>query len=72
MSDILYLYDCSKSKERYNLEKLQDLESRLVLIAGQSTGNVHVQKFLNVSLYFDNSHAILLFWLGFSYCVYYC
>lgn len=52
MSDVLYLYgvNSDKSDERYNLERLQDLESRLVLIAGQSVANIEVQKFLNVSV----------------------
>ena len=41
----------STSNMPYDLEKLQDFESRLVLIAGQSTENTEeVQKFLNVSI----------------------
>ena len=55
MADVIYLLVISKDTNNtnitpdvlYDLEKLQDLESRLVLITGQSTKEV--QTFLNVS-----------------------
>ena len=55
MADVIYLFVNSKDTNNtnitpnvvYDLEKLQDLESRLVLITGQSTKEV--QTFLNVS-----------------------
>ena len=55
MDDVLSLFVVSKDANRtettsdvlYDLEKLQDLESRIVLIAGQNTKEV--QTFLNVS-----------------------
>ena len=42
--------EVDKSHKIYNLGNLQDLESRLVLLAGQSSENTkQVHKFLNVS-----------------------
>ena len=50
ISDVIYLQVNSGSFiKQYDLEQLQDLESRLVLFAGQSAEVSDVQRFLNVS-----------------------
>lgn len=52
MSEVLSAFVTKDSTiDRYDFERLQDLESRLVLIAGQSSENTEkVQEFLHVSL----------------------
>ena len=50
ISDVLSLFVQSTTIEIYDFERLQDLESRLVLIAGQNAENTEeVQDFLNVN-----------------------
>ena len=59
LSDISNAFQLTLDKELdkvYDLEKLQDLESRLVLLAGKNSENTkQVHKFLNVSECYYNA-----------------
>ena len=71
ISDVIYLQIKAQSTVRhYDLEQLQDLESRLVLFAGQNAEMSDVQRFLNVSVQLLISGSTEN--LGVSYCLYYC
>ena len=71
ISDVIYLQIKAQSTDRhYDLEQLQDLESRLVLFAGQNAEMSDVQRFLNVSIQLLISGSTES--LGVSYYLYYC
>lgn len=71
ISDVIYLQIKAQSTVRqYDLEQLQDLESRLVLFAGQNAEMSDVQRFLNVSVQLLISGSTES--LGVPYCLYYC
>ena len=73
ISDVIYLQvDSGGFTKQYDLEQLQDLESRLVLFAGQSAEVSDVQRFLNVSTTLNNSLHIAVIKLDFSYNLYNC